>query len=516
MKLNRENQPESTGSNPIGTEKFHEQVDQLFDLVFNESPSFKAITLGPSHVFRRVNQRYYEVLGLTSSILGRTVLEVFPEIENQGLLQHLDSVYQTGAAFHASEAPVALRREDGSERVLYVTFSYQPIRNASGEIYGLLHEGFDTTEAVLSRKILEKNKDVVENERQNFRNLFRQTPEMVCILRGPDHVFEFVNEAHVRALGFDATGMAVRVAQPESVEVHGILDSVYQTGVTAELHEIPVTLTDRLRYFNLTYAARRDNDGSIIGIMILGQEVTNEVLNREKLAQAVRARDDFLSIASHELKTPLTALRLQAQIVNHKILSGRQSSLDYERLSRFATSIDTQVDRLTNLVEDMLDISRIQNGKLTLSMQRGRLDSLVRNVVYRMTPALRAAGCELVFTCDEPVEANFDPHRIEQVVVNLLSNAMKYGAHKPVSVHLRREGEAALLSVRDSGVGIAPENQARIFGRFERAISASEISGLGLGLFIVRQIMDLHGGSISVESQLGQGATFIMRLPLNQ
>ena len=117
-------------------------------------------------------------------------------------------------------------------------------------------------------------------DEQNFANLFRQTPEMVCILSGPEHRFEFVNEAHIRALGFDATGRTVRDAQPESVEVHGILDEVYRSGETAALREIPVTLTGRLRFFNLTYAARRDASGAIDGIMIMGSEVTDQVLAR--------------------------------------------------------------------------------------------------------------------------------------------------------------------------------------------------------------------------------------------
>src|SRR6478752_6660771 len=101
---------------------------------------------------------------------------------------------------------------------------------------------------------------------------------MVCFLSGPEHRFEFVNEAHILALGFDATGKTVREAQPESVEVHGILDEVYRTGTTAALREIPVTLTDRLRYFNLTYAARRNSQGQVDGIMIVGSEVTGQVL----------------------------------------------------------------------------------------------------------------------------------------------------------------------------------------------------------------------------------------------
>ena len=146
----------------------------------------------------------------------------------------------------------------------------------------------------------------------NFANLFRQTPEMVCILAGPEHRFEFVNEAHIRALGFDATGQTVRHAQPESVEVHGILDDVYRTGVTAELREIAVTLTDRTRYFNLTYAARRDAGGAIDGIMILGSEVTEQVLARqakdqhialqERAQERIQRSEDQLTLALQSSK----------------------------------------------------------------------------------------------------------------------------------------------------------------------------------------------------------------------
>lgn len=129
----------------------------------------------------------------------------------------------------------------------------------------------------------------VDNERQNFLNLYRQTPEMVCILRGPLHVFEMVNDAHIKVLGFDATGMAVREAQPESIEVHGILDAVYQTGKTAELREIPVTVGTSQRYFNLTYAARRDEHDQIDGIMILGTEITEQIRARS-IQDASQAR----------------------------------------------------------------------------------------------------------------------------------------------------------------------------------------------------------------------------------
>lgn len=158
-----------------------------------------------------------------------------------------------------------------------------PVFDDTGKVIRSTGLAADVTEQIQATMAVERSKFVVENERQNLRNLFKQTPEMVCILKGPEHLFEFTNEAHIKALGFDATGMTVRQAQPESVEVHGILDRVYQTGVSAELNEIPVTLTGRRRYFNLTYAARRDETGRIDGIMVLGIEVTEQVQARKEL-----------------------------------------------------------------------------------------------------------------------------------------------------------------------------------------------------------------------------------------
>jgi PAS domain S-box-containing protein len=150
----------------------------------------------------------------------------------------------------------------------------------------------------------------IANERENFRNLFRQTPELVCILSGPDHVFDFVNDAHIAILGFDATGKTVREAQPESIEIHGILDNVYRSGQSAYLHEIPVTVTDRLRYFNLTYAPSR-LEGNINGLMIMGLEVTDQVLTRETLKSQNRALE--MTFSGAPLKEVLASIALAVE-----------------------------------------------------------------------------------------------------------------------------------------------------------------------------------------------------------
>jgi signal transduction histidine kinase len=338
---------------------------------------------------------------------------------------------------------------------------------------------------------------------------------MVCILRGPQHVFEFVNEAHIRALGFDATGKSVREAQPESIEIHGILDQVYKTGETAELREIPITVTDRLRYFDLTYAARKDGAGNIDGIMILGVEITEQVLAREELHRALQARDEFLSVASHELRTPLTSMKMQIQSTKRRIEKGDPSALEPSRIEKLVKQTETQIDRIAHLVDDMLDISRIDTGKLAVHCEPVELSALIQEVVERYRNAWESADSQVTVSTSGPIIGNWDPFRIEQVVTNLLTNAIRYGNSKPIQFEVKLEGNVAVLVVRDHGIGIAKENQDRIFQRFERAIAANEISGLGLGLYIVRQILEMHGGSITVQSEIGQGSTFTVKLPLS-
>lgn len=231
--------------------------------------------------------------------------------------------------------------------------------------------------------------------------------------------------------------------------------------------------------------------------------------------EAVAARDDFLSICSHELRTPLTSLKLQTQLTRRMADKDPQFTLSPEKLRHFLSTTNMQVDRLIRLVEDMLDISRIRAGKLSLQPEAVSLRGLVQEVTERFSPQLAVSGSTLSLHLDQDVTGHWDKFRLEQVLVNLLSNAVKYGAGKPIDIYLSQKDGTAILEVADQGIGIQAESQTRIFERFERAVSKQNISGLGLGLFIVRQILEAHGGNISVASELGKGARFIVRLPLD-
>jgi len=228
--------------------------------------------------------------------------------------------------------------------------------------------------------------------------------------------------------------------------------------------------------------------------------------------EAIRARDEFLSIASHELKTPLTTLRLQVQGVVRKIQTAGDVSGLQKVVPRLATA-ERQIERLTSLINSLLDISRITAGRLDLDREPVDLAALVREVAARHREELTQAECRLELACDGPSTGHWDRLRVEQIVVNLLSNAIKYGAGHPIEVDVGGDVATARLLIRDHGIGIPAEDQSRIFERFERAVSDRHYGGLGLGLWIVRQVVDALGGRIAVESLQGAGSTFIVELP---
>ncbi|HEX8698079.1 MAG TPA: PAS domain-containing protein [Myxococcaceae bacterium] len=237
----------------------------------------------------------------------------------------------------------------------------------------------------------------------------------------------------------------------------------------------------------------------------------------QQAQEAIRARDEFLSIASHELKTPLTPLQLQIHTLEKKLREyAREEKVAW--LAHRLVTIRRQSDRLNRLISDLLDLSRIVGGRLALDPELLDVTSLVREIVadFKEHGELDRAQSEVHLQLEGPLVGQWDRMRLEQVLINLLSNALKYGAGKPVTISVVLSDGRAQLTVEDRGIGIAPLDQERIFGRFERAVSARHYGGLGMGLFIVRQIVEAMGGTIRVVSSLGEGAKFIVQLPLEQ
>jgi signal transduction histidine kinase len=227
-------------------------------------------------------------------------------------------------------------------------------------------------------------------------------------------------------------------------------------------------------------------------------------------------RDQFLSVASHELGTPLTSLRLLVDMLQRTLKRQADDDRGKQLLETRVSAIGDQVLRLAGLVDTMLDVSRIAQGRLSLSPEPVDLSVLVRRVVGRMSRIASDAGCPVALDIPGPIEGVWDRERIEQMVSNLLSNAFKYGAGKPVDVEVAANETAARVRVVDRGIGIPADRQAVIFERFARAAPQNQYGGFGLGLWITRRTLQEMGGAIHVESQEGAGARFEIELPRRQ
>ncbi|WP_437775067.1 AAA family ATPase [Sorangium sp. So ce1097] len=305
--------------------------------------------------------------------------------------------------------------------------------------------------------------------------------------------------------------------QPELGDVRAA-PALQQLGVHAFLR---VPLRARDRCFGvmtlLATAPRRRHDAADLWLAEeLGFRAALALDNARLYAEAQAAiarRNEFLLVASHELKTPLTSLKMQAYLIERLLPRYQRAEVSPERMNAALQVLDRQLARLEHLIDELLDVTRMSAGRLTLARAQVDLAALAREVVERMSQQLTNAGCPTELDLDEPVVGHWDPTRVEQVLINLVSNAMKYGAGGLIQIVVRRQADRAVLVIRDHGIGIAEADQARIFERFERAVSVRNFGGLGLGLYIVRWIVTAHGGTIRVDSKPDAGAAFVVELP---
>ncbi|MBN6712611.1 hybrid sensor histidine kinase/response regulator [Pseudomonas capsici] len=233
-----------------------------------------------------------------------------------------------------------------------------------------------------------------------------------------------------------------------------------------------------------------------------------------ELEHAIRMRDDFMSIVSHEVRTPLNGLILETQLRKLHLAKDNTSAFTLDKLRGMVERDERQIQSLIRLIEDMLDVSRIRTGKLSIRPNAFDLSELVGQLLENFAAQIAATESTVTLFADEPVIGVWDEFRIEQVVANLLTNAMRYGARKPIEVRVYCADGEARVEVTDQGIGISEENQKRIFQQFERVTAKHAVAGLGLGLFISEQIVLAHGGRIVVESEEGKGSTFRVCLPL--
>lgn len=277
----------------------------------------------------------------------------------------------------------------------------------------------------------------------------------------------------------------------------------------------------------------RSRTGEVIGALFMGHEEKGVFTEREeklvaglasqiaiamdnarlfeRAGAAIRIRDEFLSLSSHELKTPLTSLKMQLQLFSH-VLNHDKGPVPEERIRKVVEVSERQLNRLNTLVENLLDVSRIANGKLSLLPEKVELTTLIREIMDRYEPMVGQSQCVLRSHLPTELSASVDRLRFEQILVNLVGNALKYAPGSEIDVRLEERAQEIELCVRDTGPGIREEDRERIFQRFEMG-SSRQGTGLGLGLYIVNQIVEAHGGKIELKSEPGKGSEFVVRIP---
>ncbi len=271
--------------------------------------------------------------------------------------------------------------------------------------------------------------------------------------------------------------------------------------------------------------AIRDSNGQLVGYAKLTFDLTQRLLldeervQRARAEEAVRLRDEFLLMASHELRTPLTSLRLDLYGMQQDLARKPGDTGDLANPSSLAKKLERaarNTDRLIALIDSMLSVSHLAHGKLVLRPVLVDLSQVVSQSIESIRSQAARSSCEISFSSSGPVLGLWDGLRLEQVCLNLLANAIKYGAGAPIEVIVFVDDAGAAAQISDRGPGIAQADMQRIFERFGRASSLLDQSGLGLGLYVSREIVRAHAGSIEASNREGGGAVFTVRLPMQR
>lgn len=288
----------------------------------------------------------------------------------------------------------------------------------------------------------------------------------------------------------------------------------YETGAVDFLHK------------PLDIAALKSKVSVFVALHQQRNEVKQKMAELEKSRQQLHAtqtelqrtltmRDDFMSLVSHELRTPLNTLHVETQIRQLQLKRDDMSAFSREKLEAMVARDSRQIQSMIRLISDMNDVSRLQNGQLSIRPAPLNLSQLLHQIIADLAYQAEAAGSSFVPEIEENVTGVWDEVRVEQIFINLLTNALRYGNSKPVAITLKANAADVQVTVRDQGIGIALEAQQRIFEKFERAESKRVKDGMGMGLYIARQLAEAHRGTLEVESVLGEGTCFRLILPLN-
>ncbi|MBC6612153.1 PAS domain-containing protein [Hymenobacter sp. BT507] len=501
--------------------------------IFEQTPAVICVLRGPEHRFEYLNSAYQEFFP-GRNMHGRTVAETQPEAVAQGFVELLDRVYQTGETFFGHAVPLSIEDLESQEiQTTYFNFTYQAYYEA-GQIVGISVFAYDVTSQVLARQ----QRDAQQAELQR---IFEQAPMAIAILRGAELRVELANSAVGDIWGrspAEVVGRPYFEAMPEAAGqgFEEILAGVLRTGKPYFMTEAPVQLARQqsgealTSYLNFVFQPLYNAQRHITGLVAVGVEVTEQVLARQqvqelntelqlanktlgqtnqRLARINTDLDTFVYTASHDLKAPIANLEGLLIALREQLPA---EALHANLVPQLLEMMDGAVSRFQQTLVHLTDVSQLQPNEASAELVN--LPALVKAVHLDLQPWLAAANTTFTADVDACATVHFSAKNLRSILYNLLSNAVKYRAYdRPATVHLRceRKAEEVVLTVRDNGLGLTPAQQEQLFRMFRRL--HSHVEGSGVGLYMVKKIVENAGGTITVESQPNVGTTFTVYLP---
>jgi len=539
-----------------------EQRQQQLHELFEQAPVAIAIFRGPRYVIELANPTVCALWGRTpAQAVGKPLFDLLPETADQGFEQLLDRVMATGEPYVAHELPATIDRH-GQRETVYWNFVYQPLRGSDGRTTAVTVVSTEVTEQVRARRQLEQlNQELearvqertrevqaaraaAERQRGELERVFEQAPVAIAVFRGPNYIIELANPTIARLWGRtreQLIGRGVYEAMPEGAGMgyEQLMDEVMNTGVPYAAHamESQYGRNGRLDtlYWDFVYVPMYAADGRSNGVMVVATDTTAQVEARrqmEQLNQELEARvqertrqltesnqqltrtnidlDTFIYTASHDLKAPITniegiLLALRAQLP--------PEVQQEEMVSQLLHMLQGTVTRFQLTINQLTDITKLQLAHAGPA-EPVRLAQVVEDVRLDLAPLIEAAAAALTVEVEPALEVSFSPANLRSIVYNLLSNAVKYRSpNRPIQVVVRADAtpQAVVLTVQDNGLGMSEVQQRQLFGLFQRL--HTHVEGTGVGLYIVKRLVENGGGTIAVQSQTNVGTTFIITFP---
>lgn len=481
-------------------EKKLAETEYTFENLIRESDYSIALYKGEDLLIDIANNSMLKTWGKSENVIGMRLEDALPELKGQPFLDILKDIFISGKTYSATEDEVLLER-NGELQTSYYNFSYKPLFNENQEVYAILNFATDVTDTVVTKRKLKQNEE-------KYRNLADSLPAIVWTA-DKDGNIDYYNKKWYDYTGFEGIdsreAATKKILHPDDVERATELWQNSKKNKSA--YEIEYQFKEKnkdstYRWFLGRAVPIKDSQDEVI-------QWIGTCTDINEFKQFQQQKDNFLGIASHELKTPLTSLKLYSQYLEKNL-----RKTDDNKNADVTKKMDDQINKLTGLVNDLLDVTKIQNGKILLNKSDFNFDELVNEII---TEQQMSTSHRIFVEASEIGEIYGDRHRISQVMSNLIGNAIKYSPDSDqieITTKLT-ENDSVLFSVKDYGIGIPQDKKDRVFEQYYRVSGSMEhtFPGLGLGLYISSEIIKRSGGRIFVNSIEGKGSDFCFEIP---